>query len=55
VTRGLVWLLAVAVLLAASWACSPEASRSRNAGPGADIGNHSTNMPERSTAPKIGD
>ena len=52
--RGLVGLLAV-LMLAGSLACSPEATRSRNAGPGADIGNYSSNLPERSTAPKIGD
>jgi len=31
--------------------CSPEAGRSRNGGPGADVGNHSRNLPEPSTAP----
>jgi hypothetical protein len=40
-------LLALAVV-----ACSPEASRTRNGGPGADVGNHSSNSPEPSTAPK---
>jgi hypothetical protein len=49
--RGvLVRLLAVTLL---ATACSPEASRSRNSGPGADIGNHSRNLPESSTAPKV--
>jgi len=39
------------VLAAGLVACSPEASRSRNSGPGADIGNHSSDMPQPSTAP----
>jgi hypothetical protein len=51
--RGLAAILAL-VLLAASVACSPEATRARNGGPGADIGNHSPNTPEQSTAPKVG-
>jgi hypothetical protein len=32
--------------------CSPEASRQRSAGAGADVGNHSRELPEPSTAPK---
>jgi len=45
--------LAVALLVLFSVAaCSPEASRGRNGGPGADVGNHSPNSPEQSTAPK---
>jgi hypothetical protein len=35
-----------------SAACSPEASRTRSGGPGADVGNYSRNLPEPSTAPK---
>jgi len=42
-------LLAIAI---ASAACSPEANRVRGGGPGADVGNHSDNSPEPSTAPK---
>ena len=34
-------------------ACSPEATRTRNGGPGADIGNYSRSLPEPSTAPPI--
>ena len=45
----------ILALLTITVACSPEATRVRNAGPGADIGNHSRNLPERSTAPRIGD
>jgi hypothetical protein len=47
--------LAVALLvlsLLGSAACSPEASRTRSSGPGADVGNHSRELPEQSTAPK---
>jgi hypothetical protein len=44
----------LAVLVAATViACSPEATRTRNGGPGADIGNHSRSLPEPSTAPPI--
>jgi hypothetical protein len=45
-------LLAI-VVAAALLACSPEASRSRNGGPGADVGNHSRSLPEPSTPPAI--
>jgi hypothetical protein len=45
----LAFLLTLGVL-----ACSPEAARSRLGGPGADVGNHSRNLPEPSTAPKPG-
>jgi len=42
------------VLLAVTTvACSPEATRTRNSGPGADIGNHSRNLPEPSVAPAL--
>jgi hypothetical protein len=47
-------LLALAIVIL-SLACSPEATRMRNGGPGADIGNYSPNLPERSTAPRVGD
>lgn len=46
-------LLAVALLVLLAVACSPEASRSRNGGPGADVGNHSPNSPEPSSAPTL--
>jgi hypothetical protein len=52
VRRALVILLA-AVCAATLIACSPEATRTRNGGPGADIGNHSRSLPEPSTAPPI--
>jgi hypothetical protein len=46
------WATLLAALLAAAVvACSPEASRTRNGGPGADIGNHSSNLPEPSKPP----
>jgi hypothetical protein len=38
-------LVLLAVLLLASVACSPEASRTQGGGPGADIGNHSQTVP----------
>jgi hypothetical protein len=41
----------VALVLVALTACSPEATRTRNGGPGADVGNHSRNSPEPSTPP----
>ena len=47
-------LLALLLLLGVV-ACSPEATRTRNAGPGADVGNHSDNLPEPSNAPKVAD
>jgi hypothetical protein len=43
--------LVAALLVAAVVACSPEATRTRNGGPGADIGNHSLNLPEPSKPP----
>jgi hypothetical protein len=52
VRRALAALLA-ALLAATVVACSPEATRTRNGGPGADIGNHSRSLPEPSTAPAI--
>ncbi len=50
--RALVAVAAAAVA-AAVVACSPEASRVRNGGPGADVGNHSRDMPEPSTSPPL--
>ena len=47
----LVALLAALGLILQAVACSPEASRQRNGGPGADVGNHSPQLPEPSTAP----
>ena len=46
-------LAAVAVLAAWAAACSPEATRARGAGPGADVGNYSRNLPEPSIAPRV--
>jgi hypothetical protein len=45
-------LLAV-LLAAAAVACSPEASRTRGGGPGADVGNYSPGLPQPSTAPPL--
>ena len=44
-------LLLALLIVGATLACSPEASRQRGQ-PGADIGNHSPNSPQPSTAPK---
>jgi hypothetical protein len=49
--RALAAALLVVSLLA-SVACSPEATRTRSGGPGADVGNYSRNLPEQSSAPK---
>jgi hypothetical protein len=49
-TRGRAVLVA-ALLVMAAVACSPEASRVRGGGPGADVGNHSPNLPAPSVAP----
>jgi hypothetical protein len=49
--RALQGVLAALVALT-MLACSPEATRTRSGGPGADVGNHSRNLPEQSTAPK---
>jgi hypothetical protein len=46
-------LLAGTLLLLLVLACSPEASRTRDGGPGADVGNHSRNSPEPSSAPTL--
>jgi hypothetical protein len=52
VKRLLATVLAVA-MVATIVACSPEASRVRNGGPGADVGNHSANSPSPSTPPPL--
>jgi hypothetical protein len=52
VKRGRLALLA-ALLALALVACSPEASRSRGSGPGADVGNYSSNLPQPSTPPSL--
>lgn len=52
-SRVRIVLLAVLVSLAVLTACSPEASRVRNGGPGADIGNHSVDLPQPSTPPPL--
>jgi hypothetical protein len=46
----------LAALLAAAFvgiACSPEASRTRGGGPGADIGNHGPSLYQPATPPPI--
>jgi hypothetical protein len=52
VRRGRPALLA-ALLAAALLACSPEAARTRGSGPGADVGNYSSNLPQPSTPPPL--
>ncbi len=47
--RGLIVLL----ILVASSACSPEASRTRGGGPGGDIGNRATEVQLHPGGPKI--
>ncbi len=49
--RRLASLVVAALVVAALAACSPEASRQRGGGPGADIGTHSPTLPDPSTAP----
>jgi hypothetical protein len=46
-------LMTVLLVVLAGLGCSPEASRVRGGGPGADVGNHSPNLPAPSTAPTI--
>jgi hypothetical protein len=46
---ALVMTLLVVVL--AGLSCSPEATRVRGGGPGADVGNHSPNLPAPATVP----
>jgi len=48
--RALGAVLALLVVLSIV-ACSPEAARTRGGGPGADVGNHSRQLPEPSTPP----
>jgi hypothetical protein len=45
--------IVAAVMAVSVIACSPEASRARNGGPGADVGNHSPNSPSPSTPPPL--
>jgi hypothetical protein len=45
--------LLAAILAVGVIACSPEATRTRSGGPGADIGNHSINLPQPSTPPAL--
>ena len=52
-TRLLVALFGAVLVASSVVACSPEASRTRGGGPGADVGNHSRNLPEPSQAPKV--
>lgn len=51
---ALVVTLASAAVLAGAQACSPEASRTRGGGPGADVGNHSARNPQPATPPALG-
>jgi hypothetical protein len=53
VSRGSVTLALLTAVLLGLLACSPEASRTRGGGPGADVGNHSRNAPEPSSAPTL--
>jgi len=53
VRRGVGSLALLAALLLGLLACSPEAARTRGGGPGADVGNHSRNAPEPSSAPTL--
>jgi hypothetical protein len=48
-----VLMMSMLVLMLASVACSPEATRTRGGGPGADVGNHSPNSPAPSTPPPL--
>jgi hypothetical protein len=52
VNRALAFVLAV-LLATTIVGCSPEATRVRNGGPGADIGNHSPSAPSPSTPPAL--
>ncbi|HEV7663930.1 MAG TPA: hypothetical protein VGQ62_10385 [Chloroflexota bacterium] len=47
------WALLGAALLLATIGCSPEASRTRGGGPGADVGNYSPSLPQPSTPPAL--
>jgi hypothetical protein len=53
VKRGLAAILAALLAAGVVVACSPEASRTRNAGRGADVGNYSPELPQPSIAPKV--
>jgi curli biogenesis system outer membrane secretion channel CsgG len=52
VKRALAAVLA-GMFAASLVACSPEATRTRNGGPGADVGNYSRNLPQPSTPPPL--
>jgi len=52
VKRALTTLLA-ALLAAGVVACSPEATRTRGGGRGADVGNYSPDLPQPSTPPPV--
>jgi hypothetical protein len=43
----------VAAVLATLIACSPEATRSRGGGPGADVGNHGPSLYQPATPPAL--
>ncbi|MBV9323955.1 MAG: hypothetical protein JO352_09240 [Chloroflexi bacterium] len=47
-------LVALFLVVVSVAGCSPEASRVRGGGPGADVGNHSPNLPAPSTPPAPG-
>lgn len=51
--RPIASVLAALVVAAVLSACSPEASRTRGDGPGADVGNHSPALPQPSTPPAL--
>ncbi len=46
-------ILTIAVLASALLACGPEASRTRGGGPGADIGNHGSEIQLHPFGPKV--
>jgi hypothetical protein len=52
VKRALAAML-VALVAGVALACSPEASRVRGGGPGADIGNHGPSLYQPSTPPAL--
>jgi len=49
--KRVVATILAALVAAALIACSPEATRVRGGGPGADVGNHSPNSPSPATPP----
>jgi hypothetical protein len=50
---GARWAAALLVAVLLQVACSPEATRVRGGGPGADVGNHVPGLATPSTAPPI--